>query len=341
MKFEGYREKLVLYDTTGEPINSWVEVRFHPMTGEVSRIIHVPFRRLSLPDLKKMAEETRGSCPFCPPHLGQKTPRFHDSLLKEGVLKRGKCVLIPNRFPYDRYCALIILSDAHYVPLDAWDEETIAEGFLIAQEFLVRLMAYDDSVRAFSLNWNYAPHSGSSILHPHIQLSAGAYATNRARRLLDSSYEAMLKGKDIMAEWIQAEQAVGERWGEQIGPWHFIVAFAPRGRFFEVNLIHDSAGCFASLEAGDLSALARGIVQALRFVSVMGFASMNLSLFSPLRESDAFHPMVSISPRACMGPYQMSDISFQMLIDEFFALFLPEDVADRFRNTRGEISGSA
>ena len=209
--------------------------------------------------------------------------------------------------------------------------EPVTDGLLLAQDFLARLMAYDVTVHAFSLNWNYAPHSGSSILHPHIQLSAGSFATNRARRLLNASYRAMLQGRDLMAQWIHLEREAGDRWCGQVGSWHLIMAFAPRGRFFELNLIHEGIGSFGSLSPKDLSDLAQGVVRIFRFISSMGLASMNLSLFSPLRDEGSFHPMVSISPRACVGPYQMSDISFQMLIDEFFALFVPEELAKQFR----------
>jgi len=326
-----YREKIDFFDAAGNPLTSWVEVRVDPLTGEVSRVINVPLRDWSLPDLEAMARETRGNCPFCPEHLGKKTPKFPPSLFPEGELRHGGVVVIPNRFPYDRYCALIILSERHYVPLEEWTAEEIFDGLHVAQAFIDRVVEVDETVHAFSLNWNYAPHSGSSILHPHIQLSVGAFANNRARRLITTCYREMLKGRDPMAELIAEEQARGERWCGTAGPWHILFAFAPRGRFFELNLIHESTGRFTELEAGELHLLAREIARSLRFVTHAGFSSMNLALFSPLREGDLFHPMISISPRACVGPYQMSDISFQMLIDEFFSLFLPEEVAGRFR----------
>jgi galactose-1-phosphate uridylyltransferase len=286
-----------------------------------------------------MADETRDTCPFCPEWLAEKAPRFPRELLTEGVLRRGEATLIPNLYPYDRYCALIILSESHYVPIEDWDVASIENGMILARQFLNRVIKVDPGTRAFAMNWNYAPHAGSSILHPHIQLSAGAFASNRARRLMMASREAMMRGQDNMAAWMKKEKEEKIRWGADEGPWQITLAFAPRGRFFELSLIHESPGCFADLPDTALRHLATGIVDAFRFVRKMGFVSMNLSLFSPLRETGLFHPMVSISPRACVGPYQMSDISFQMLIDEFFTLYLPEDVAERFRNTKKEDAG--
>ena len=331
MELKIYREEIVLYDAGGSPIKTWVEVRIDPLTGDVSRVIHVPLRDWSLPDLEKMARETRKHCPFCPEHLGEKTPEFDRLILPEGTLRRGKAVLIPNRFPYDRYCALIILSETHYVPLDTWKAREVFDGLVLAQSFLNYVMERDATVGAFSLNWNYAPHSGSSILHPHVQLSVGAFASNRGRRLMEVSYRERLKGRDPIEELLVEERSRQQRWCGRVGPWCVLFAFAPRGRFFEIQLIHESVGCFPELAPEDVEALAAAIARCLRFVPHMGFSSMNLSLFSPLREPNSFHPMVSISPRACVGPYQMSDISFQMLIDEFFCLFLPETVAARFR----------
>ena len=315
MELKRYREEITLYDAEGNPKPSWVEVRMCPLTGEVSRVINVPLREWSLPDLEEMARETRASCPFCPEHLGRKTPKFSESLLPGGTLRRGKAVLIPNLFPYDRYCALIILTENHYVPLNAWEPEEILNGLLVAQEFVNHVAEADETVNAFSMNWNYAPHSGSSILHPHIQLSVGAFASNRGRRLTTAMYEESLRGRDLMAELLDEERAQGLRWCGKVGAWHILFAFAPRGRFFEFLLIHDATGCFPHLPEPDLKALSEGIVRGLGFVVTMGLSSMNLSLFSPLRDEGFFHPMVSISPRACVGPYQMGDISFQMLID--------------------------
>jgi len=319
MELTSYKEEIVLYDAGGTPINTWVEVRIDPLTGDVSRVINVPLRDWSLPDLEKMARETRENCPFCPEHLGEKTPRFDGGILPEGILRRGKAVLIPNRFPYDRYCALIILSESHFVPLDAWEAREVFDGLMIAQTFLNRVLERDDAVNAFSLNWNYA-----------------AFANNRGRRLMEISYSERLKGRDPVEELLAEERSRGQRWCGMVGPWCILFAFAPRGRFFELQLIHESVGCFPELAAEDVESLASAIAHCLRFVPHMGFSSMNLSLFSPLREPNSFHPMVSISPRACVGPYQMSDISFQMLIDEFFCLFLPEFVAARFRDEWGE-----
>jgi galactose-1-phosphate uridylyltransferase len=336
---EKYREEVILHKADGEPVRTWFEIRIHPLTGELSRVIHVPLRRPNPPDLKKMADETRDTCPFCPERLEKKAPRFSSELLDGGMLRHGKAVLIPNLYPYDRYCALIILSESHYVPLEDWEAAAIEDGMVLAQKFLDRVIRADAGTRAFAMNWNYAPHAGSSILHPHIQLSAGAFASNRARRLMMASREAMMRGWDNMAAWMEKEREEKTRWGGDMGPWQMTFAFAPRGRFFELNLIHESPGCFATLSNAALQHLATGVVKAFRFVRKMGFVSMNLSLFSPLREAGLFHPMISISPRACVGPYQMSDISFQMLIDEFFTLYLPEDVTERFRSTKGEAAG--
>ena len=338
---EKYREEVSLRRVDGETVKTWFEVRVHPLTGELSRVIHVPLRRqMKLPDLMKMAEETRDTCPFCPEQLAEKAPRFSRDLLNGGMLRRGKAALIPNLYPYDRYCVLVILSEAHYVPLEAWEAVAIEDGMILSRQFLNRVMEVDAGTRAFAMNWNYAPHAGSSILHPHIQLSAGAFASNRARRLMIASREMMMRGGDNMAAWMEKEKEEKTRWGGDIGPWQLTLAFAPRGRFFELNLIHESPGCFAELSDPALRHLATGIADVFRFIREMGFVSMNLSLFSPLREAGLFHPMVSISPRACVGPYQMSDISFQMLIDEFFTLYLPEDVAEKFRNVRGAASGA-
>jgi len=135
-----------------------------------------------------------------------------------------------------------------------------------------------------------------------------------------------------MAELLVMEKSEGIRWCGMRGPWHILFAFAPRGWFFEILLVHDERGRFSNLPAEHLRELSDEIARCLKFVPYTGFSSMNLSLFSPLRESNIFHPMISISPRACVGPYQMSDISFQMLIDEFFSLFLPEEMAARFQD---------
>ena len=54
----------------------------------------------------------------------------------------------------------------------------IANSFSAAHDYLKKVIAQDPKTTYASINWNYLPPSGGSILHPHIHVLASEHPTN-------------------------------------------------------------------------------------------------------------------------------------------------------------------
>ena len=94
-----------------------VEVRTDPLTGRTARICH--FRRLTFekPDINRLIDASRNTCPFCPEKVLEVTPCFPAEIAPEGRLFRDDQVLFPNIAPYDGLGAVATLGRRHYIPM--------------------------------------------------------------------------------------------------------------------------------------------------------------------------------------------------------------------------------
>ena len=119
-------------------------------------------------------------CPFCPDKVMVATPSFPEDILPEGRLVAGDKVLFPNIAPYDALGAVATLGGEHYIPMAAIEAERIAAGFELACEFFEKTSAIGHPESIYHLiSWNYMPASGSSLIHPHLQVFATSSPPNR------------------------------------------------------------------------------------------------------------------------------------------------------------------
>jgi UDPglucose--hexose-1-phosphate uridylyltransferase len=98
MRLESERLTAEMIDaSTGQIIETSVEVRFDPLTGHSSRIL--PERGL-MPandfDLEAFARQTQPQCPFCPERIDVLTPRLAPAIDPGGRIARGEALLFPN-----------------------------------------------------------------------------------------------------------------------------------------------------------------------------------------------------------------------------------------------------
>ena len=91
-------------------------------------------------------------------------------------LIQGEAVVFPNLFPYSKHNAVVRMCDQHYVKLDEFTAPMIANSFSAAHNYLNKVIAQDPETAYASINWNYLPPSGGSILHPHIHVLASEHA---------------------------------------------------------------------------------------------------------------------------------------------------------------------
>ncbi len=332
--FVAERKTMTFLDpATGEPTTRGAEIRVDPLTGDTVRVFDFPFRVPPRPDLDALDRATRDRCPFCAERLETATPRFPESLVPGGRMREGAMVVVPNLLPYDLVCAVAVLGTEHLRRLTEMPPAFIAAAFGLAQRFQRSIAARLPEARHRSLNWNFMPPSGGSLVHPHMQLVAGdrpyrywVALTEAARRYRERS------GSDFWPDYLAAERRLGERTVATTGPWTWVTAFAPRSRFFEVFAVHERAASFERLDEADLRPLADGLARVFAFFDTLGFWAFNLVVFAEEEEkAEGFRLQVRMTPRLVVLPAGMNDMSFVVYQGEFLAFYRPEAIAVALR----------
>jgi galactose-1-phosphate uridylyltransferase len=318
---------------TGAPVTRGAEIRVDPLTGDTVRVFDFPFRIPPHPDLDALGRATRESCPFCPGRLEQATPRFLDELLPGGRMWEGAMVVVPNYLPYDLVCAVAILGPEHLVRLTEMEAPWIAAGFTLAQRFQRTIAARLPAAGHRSLNWNFMPPSGGSLVHPHLQLVAGDRPYRFSAALADAARAYRVRtGRDYWPDLLAEERRLTERVIGTTGRWTWLTAFAPRSRFFEVLAVHETASSFERLPAADLVTLGEGLVRILAYFDSLAFWAFNLVILGREEPGDeGFRVQLRITPRLTILPAGMSDISFVLYQGEFLAFYRPETIASAIR----------
>lgn len=170
--FRKHEEWFSFRDSQGNPIERKTEIRFDPLTGETSRLIFDSGAPMPLPDYEEVAKQTGGAkCPFCSENILKITPEFPERIAEEGRIVQGHAIVFPNLFPYGKHNSVVIFSDQkHYIPLNEFTDSMIKDAFMAAQTYIQKVAEVDVEARHASINWNYLPFSGGSVLHPHIQV---------------------------------------------------------------------------------------------------------------------------------------------------------------------------
>lgn len=333
MKFRREEEWFTFSDVQGNLIERKTEVRFDPLTGETSRLIFDPGMPIAPPDYTELAEVTGGAkCPFCPENLYKMTPVFPSEITQEGRVVQGEAVAFPNLFPYSKHNAVVIFSGQHYVKLEEFTVEMIKDAFMAAQTYTQNVIAADSKARYASINWNYLPPSGGSILHPHIQVILSESPTNNQFLISEKAkaYEEKY-GREFFTSLYETEKDLGERWIGEVGNIAWTHAYAPKSHNDFVAIFTQSRSIFDITEQDWLN-FATSIKAIFAHFSEQGFASFNLLLNASIDRESKQPVHIRIIPRFTMGALNTSDInSFQALHLEPLSLKVPEEVAEKAR----------
>src|SRR5512136_1942423 len=188
------------------------EIRFDPLTGQTGRVFDLPFKA-EKPDVSDIVDRSKKIfCPFCPAALEKSTPEFPKDLIPEGRIKVGDATLIPNLAPFEKHAGVAIFSPEHFLPMEDLTPTTMSDAFSACLLYLRRVAEFDPLVQFFSVNWNYMPCAGSSIVHAHLQPNAGEVATNALREQIEGSrrYENVNQ-RNYWQDFLQAEQQQDQR----------------------------------------------------------------------------------------------------------------------------------
>ncbi|CAM3993873.1 hypothetical protein [Lederbergia lenta] len=326
--FKKAEEWFTFYDGQGNLIERKTEIRFDPLTGESSRLVFDAGLSPVLPNYTEAAEQSGGkNCPFCPENILKMTPVFPKEITFDDRITQGEAIVFPNLFPYSKHNGVVVFSGQHYVRLEEFTTQLIKNAFIAAQTYIQNVIKTDSKVSFASINWNYLPESGGSILHPHLHVIASESPTNY--QAITNEKENQYKkenGTEYFSDLYETEKTLDERWIGECDSVAWVHAYAPKshndfiGIFTQASNIHN-------ITEQDWLSFSESLTKIFATLNDQGFASFNLSLHVST-DPEAKQPIhVRLIPRLTIGQLETSDINFfQALHQEPLTYKSPEDI---------------
>jgi len=324
--FHKKREVTVFYDGDGERIERETEIRFDPLTKESSRLVFDPGLTLSIPDYTEAIKQTKGkNCPFCPENVHRLTPLFPEEIVDDGRITYGEAVVAPNLFPYSKHNGVVVMSKEHFLKLEDFTVDIIQHAFIAAQQYACNVLENEHHESFVSINWNYLPHSGGSILHPHLHVVISESPTNEQRIFQRSNQSFHAKNNEHYLNFLyKHEFHEKERWIGEHGNIAWLHAFAPKSHN-DYLAVFRNASRIEDVTNKDWRHFAIGLKQIFAALTEQQMASFNMSLTFHHDGSPAYARLI---PRITLGPTNTSDINFfQSMHQEPLSYKKPEDVA--------------
>jgi UDPglucose--hexose-1-phosphate uridylyltransferase len=337
MNFEAVQKETVILNPQKDMARKVIpsEIRKDPLTGRTSRICHVMKLQWQKPDFDKLIAKTADTCPFCPEKIMKITPCFPSELIPEGRLISDDMVLFPNVAPYDSLSAVATMGSRHYIPISEIEPDRIAKAFRLALEFFRRIYKIGHSEAVYPIiNWNYMPPSGSSLIHPHLQVFFTSSAPNLMRHELEAAKLYMDKEKkNFWDELVSIEAEKGERYLGKIGRFNWLSSYAPLGVAGDVLAVADGVFCTLDLTDNDLSDIALGLTKAMKVCDRMGIYSFNMNFFTGTQSDDFTRFHLVFSPRTFFNQVLSApDVgALQKLFNESICMAFPEDINKMFK----------
>ena len=285
--------------------------------------------------IERLARESEPGCFLCGDRWKLATPGYPDEILPGGRLELGESVLFPNLFPLSRVHAVIRAGLKHYVPLDEFSPQPIEEAFHVFRQFVGCLAHADPAVLFLTLNGNYLPPGGASIVHPHFQVLGSDVPFTHLEALLTLSARYQKEhGTCYWTDLVAKEQELGVRAITRTGGVAWIASFSPQGSNEILGILPERKDLFELTDA-DLADLAAGLASVLRGYGAMGFSTFNFTLYSgPLGAAEGgFRCFLRVVSRQNVYEnYRTDDYFLQKLLRNEITLTTPESLASTLRD---------
>jgi len=322
-----------------DPFNSFnlggreCEIRTDPLTGRNTRILFFPERSLPEPNIDELKKRDTGFCPFCPDNIEKITPKFNPELFTKERYRAGEAVCFPNAFPYDENGAVTVITKKHLVLSDEFTESLLKDAFSCCVDYLIDVNSKQPEAIYQSINWNYLPEAGSSIIHPHLQIAASSIPTNYYTDIFKTMKSS---DKNIFKDLVDTEISNDERFIIKDKYFSLMIAFAPEGIFDLLAVSHEY---FApkDLTGNRLDELIKNILKFIAFIRSYNILSYNMAFFF-LVGDEGFVPHMRICPRTNVPPLDTSEINYmKMLHNEPMSTMKPEAVAAELKKVWNNI----
>ena len=323
---------------------AWIQARLRwrrdPLTGTSARILTgVKLQPPTRPDLTELTAKP-AFCPFDSEHLETATVPFPAELTPEGRIRQGRAVVVPNIMAYATHSAVGIYDPGrHFLDLDDLTPSIVGDALagMVRHAQMVRRL--DPTAVWSSVNANYLPPSGSSLVHPHLQSVHDACGLTGQRLLAEKSgawHQAHGSHGSYGSYWaaLADQEAGGPRWIGHIGRVAWLTPFAPGG-FHEVWGLVSGAADVTELTEADTQALGQGLSQVLAAYRAWNLTSFNFAVIGggPRAREHGYQVMLKVVTRSNPEPWYRSDVTyFEHLYGEALIDLSPEEVADGVRS---------
>jgi len=260
------------------------------------------------------------SCPFCRDAVFSVTPTFPNG----SRIIRGESVTFPNLFPFGEGHVVTVITSEHTVT--AFSRQQIVDSLNSQVDALRFTNGYA------SINWNFLPSAGASLVHPHMQglsdsrpshiidcyiTASEEYRREQGRNYWDTVAEVekgsdrYLFGDEML--WFAHAVPVGEREVRGLLPISTI----------------DEMESYVDLTA-------EGILEIISLYRKLGTFAFNMSLFFDKKGNDhGFRTFCSMISRINPNPSSTSDSAFmERLHLEPIILTLPEDLGNFYKKEK-------
>ncbi len=317
---------------------AWTRVRLRwrrdPLTGASARILTgVKLQPSTRPDLTELTAKP-AFCPFDSEHLEKATVPFPAELTDEGRIRVGQAVVVPNIMAYATHSAVGIYdTERHFTDLDEMTPVLVGDALTAMVRHARAVRRFDPSALWSSINANYLPPSGSSLVHPHLQSAHDAHGLTGQRLLVERSRDWAERHGSSYWTALTEQEAGGPRWVGRTGRVAWLTPFAPTG-FGEVWGVVSDAGDVTELTDEDCQALGQGLSQVLAAYRAWNLASFNFGLIGggPHAREDRQQVVLKVLSRSNPEPVYRSDATyFERIWGEALIDLSPEEVADSVR----------
>ena len=259
-------------------------------------------------------------CPFCRENIFSVTPVFPDG----NRILQGESVTFPNLFPFGEGHIVTVITEKHSV--ESFTRQQIVDSLSGQIEALQKVDGYA------SINWNYLPSAGASLVHPHMQGLSEARPSAIVERYLLAGKQYLREHNTNYWEAVKDEEKLSGRYlfGDEI----FWSAHAVPVGEREVRGILPVCSIHEIKNYIDL--LAGCILEILALYRKFGTHAFNMSIFfDKARGKNGFLAFCSIISRINPNQSSTSDSAFmERLHLEPVILTLPEDLGKYYRNEK-------
>ncbi|GAA3765001.1 hypothetical protein GCM10022240_16500 [Microbacterium kribbense] len=306
-----------------------LKIRVDPLTGHTSRIVSgtrlAPETR---PDLTALTAAP-SFCPFCAGTIETATGLLDPAITDEGRIRRGSAVIVPNVMAYSEFSSVGLYdTGSHFLDLPELTPGRVGD-------LLSAFADYTRGVRRIrpmwsSVNANYLPPSGSSLVHPHGQSAHDDIGTTTQRNLVRLS-EAW-PGAESYWDTLLAQEDGGDRWIGRRGRVCALTPWAPIG-FHEVWAVIDGAHDITDLTAADCADLGTVLSGVFQTYYALNLTSFNWALYGGgPAPSGRYSLLLRVVSRANAEAMYRSDVTyFERLHSEAMIDLTPEAMAAEVR----------